>query len=76
MIIELSLVQFAQSTSLISEQNCILNGRKRIEMAWKSLEFSLQRKQLSVRGISTFGNVLVRRSKQTIIQSEREFGIT
>ena len=28
------------------------------------------------RGISTSGNVLVLRSKQTIIQSEREFGVT
>ena len=30
----------------------------------------------AVRSISTFGNVLVRRSKETIIQSDREFGVT
>jgi len=30
MLIELSLVQFAQFTSMISEQNCILNGRRRV----------------------------------------------
>ena len=31
---------------------------------------------LSVQSISTFGNVLFRRRKQTIIQPEREFGVT
>ena len=30
----------------------------------------------AVQSISTFGNVLFRRRKQTIIQSEREFGVT
>jgi len=33
-------------------------------------------KHVPVRSVSTFGYVLVRRSKQTIIQSEREFGVT
>jgi len=30
----------------------------------------------TVHDISTFGNVVVHRSKETIIQSEREFGLT
>ena len=33
-------------------------------------------RQAPVQSISTFGNVLLRRRKQTIIQSEREFGVT
>ena len=31
---------------------------------------------LPVQSISTFGNVLFRRRKQTFTQSEREFGVT